>query len=175
MSNVDLSQLPTAGGFQQVFGPPDCYPRIDSKGRPVDVSSDKAVLAHQALQLATFGGPAPWRCSTPVVAYISNNFWRVACPHCGDVPPCGPAHAIACCLHCGAVIDTITYPPDAALIEAALLARPLIANRNWFPDETLEGLVVENQAHAVAIPTDVAAAVGLVTAQDATVAVQVTP
>lgn len=56
---------------------------------------------------------------------------------------CRASHG-GCGLRCG-----VAWPADIADLERVLLARPIPANRNWTPGQTLLQLVAENAAHGI--------------------------
>lgn len=155
---MDLSTIPTFGGYAHVFGPTECYPRVEilfddgrERRQPVDISTDALLLAFHARQLQANARPAQWRWAGPVRAVVHQNFWRVTCPACGDMPPCGPTYSVACCMNCGAILEQVVYPAEWPAIEAALLKRHALATRGWLTHETLADLHAENAAHDVGV------------------------
>lgn len=83
-----------------------------------------------------------------VVAYVSANRWVCDC-ECGAGNATDPAWGFACCFGCGAVHETVRFPPDRAEIERLLLQRPQVSTRHWFPQETVRDLAAENVAHGL--------------------------
>ena len=80
----------------------------------------------------------------PREAYINHGRWVVNCD-CAGAGLTSRAWHVSCCFDCGAVYTKITFPRNAKKIEEALLARPLLKNRNWSRVETLERLLSENE------------------------------
>lgn len=142
--SIDLSALPTTGGYDVIATPTQMYSRPDLR---IVIATPEDLLARHVDALAQFHKPAQWRCSVPVAASISASRWIVICPHCRGGVSCGPAWEIACCFECGAVCDQIVYPENANELEATLLARPGLYTRNWHPAESHEDLVLENLDH----------------------------
>ena len=48
------------------------------------------------------------------------------------------------CLVCRLPLK-VKWPDDVDLIDAALSARPMPVNRNWYPKETVADLIAENK------------------------------
>lgn len=80
-------------------------------------------------------------------ARIENGWWVVDC-ECGAGNATSPEIPIACCFACGAVHETIVFPPTEALetLERLLLARPNAASRWWKPGETFNEVFAENRS-----------------------------
>jgi len=82
------------------------------------------------------------------VASVNHNRWIVLCS-------CGSGCAVdlilhrAWCFECGTIYDGIEVPHDAAAIEALLVKRPKLENRNWIPGESLDQLEDENRQNGV--------------------------
>lgn len=133
------------------------YTRI---GRPREAHEVQTATAYRRwhaaqIQRAKRARPSlPWR--PPFEAQITarpeirQGRWVLACP-CGNAPSYDPDWQLACCVECGAVY-TVAPPPDAAQIEAVLMMRPRMQNRNYLATETVTELRVENLAHGVAWP-----------------------
>lgn len=91
----------------------------------------------------------------PVAARVNHNRWIADCPDCPGaefVWRDGPL--VMLCLAClnggiGHRWRRVLLPPDLPAIEAALLARPLPATRNWATPETVADLLAENAAEGV--------------------------
>ena len=88
-----------------------------------------------------------------VRARIERGRWLADC-ECGGAEYVDLEMPILCCCSCwnradGARWRRIVLPEDRDRIEALLLARPQVQNRNWRPDETAEDLEAENLAHGV--------------------------
>lgn len=77
--------------------------------------------------------------------FVSHGIWKVGCP-CGDFPIYSPEWCYAACFNCGAVFTDVNPAPHYREIEAILLRRPWMAQRNW-TDETVGELHDENLAH----------------------------
>lgn len=88
--------------------------------------------------------------STPVTARIDHGQWLFDCV-CGSGVLTHPAWKVGRCFGCGAVYTGVIFPEDGdrAEIETVLTARPRLANRNWFPWETVQALRDENVLHDV--------------------------
>jgi hypothetical protein len=86
---------------------------------------------------------------TPLVPFVSLGAWVGQCL-CGAGVACHPGWPEARCFACGSVYVAIAWPADRAAIEAALLRRPRMENRNWHQPETVADLLAENIAHGVA-------------------------
>jgi len=89
-----------------------------------------------------------------ISAYVNHGRWVADCPDCnvGLQLPRGVFEVKAefvfvgdKCITCDAP-TRVVMPDDADLIDAALEPRPLI-NRNWYPHETVDDLLVENLLH----------------------------
>jgi hypothetical protein len=137
-----LHNLPVVGGHTRIHGPADVHVQRD---RPIANEND--LLDFHAERLAKFRKPKQWRLSETVPAFISANRWIVLCPHCRGGISCLPDWDAACCFECGAVLDAISFPENYADIEATLLERPGLYNRNYMIGETLRDLVRDNLEH----------------------------
>ena len=89
-----------------------------------------------------------------IPAYVNHGRWVADCPDCrvGLQLPRGVFQVKAefvfvgdKCITCG-VATRVGWPEDADLIDRALEPRELI-NRNWYPHETVDDLIVENLLH----------------------------
>jgi hypothetical protein len=97
-------------------------------------------------------------------AFAEWGMWKACCPR----PGCTNAMMLLrdqltfSCLgpHSCGLEAPITWPADPDAIEAVLAMRPLPANQNWLPGETIEDLLVENAAHDCLDPDLLALAVG---------------
>jgi len=90
-----------------------------------------------------------------VRAEINHGRWIARCA-CGGAEDVSPAEPVFYCLSCGNAdndghVMTIEFPTAAAreAIEAALLKRLEMENRNWQPGESLDDLMGENKAHGL--------------------------
>jgi hypothetical protein len=88
-----------------------------------------------------------------VQAEINHGRWIARCA-CGGAEDVAPAEPVFYCLSCGNAdndghVMTIEFPTDREAIEAALLKRPEMENRNWQPSESVDDLMGENKAHGL--------------------------
>lgn len=93
----------------------------------------------------------PWRdpwvyVGEPKRAIVTGGFWKLLCD-CGNAPSVEPSWKLACCFECGAMYEDVVIPDEWREIEATLLARPLMATRNWLPGETVDELLSETSEH----------------------------
>jgi hypothetical protein len=84
-----------------------------------------------------------------LIARVNYNRWIVDCPDCGGAEFVWSDKLLMLCANCwnGAVNHQwrrVTMPINSAAIEAVLKARPIPANRNWEPHETIKDLEAEN-------------------------------
>lgn len=106
------------------------------------------------------------RTADPLVAEIHHGVWIARCP-CGarGVPRPGSIVDVACplvwCVRCGNQAvgggwRPVLLPPeeDRAAIEAVLLCRPSVEDRNWEPGETLADLAAQNREHGDPVPEE---------------------
>lgn len=117
-------------------------------GRVIDTPA-KFVAFYRAFLQAR--GLQPKASALPLVARVNWGRWLGDCPT-GDLdaPVIDPTWGVAVCLTCGSVFtSSIVLPANAAAIEAALMARPLVHTRNWDNSETLADLLAENAAHGL--------------------------
>lgn len=82
----------------------------------------------------------------PVLAYITLGIWRMRCV-CGEAPSTHPDWRLACCAGCGAIYANVVFPSDRAELEAVLLKRPRVRDRNWLAGWSVADLVAQNVAH----------------------------
>ncbi len=89
-----------------------------------------------------------------IPAEINHGRWIVNCPEpgCRGASLADPARPIFMCPSCwnathGHYWLQVEFPTEREAIEAELLARPLAANRNWVPGESVEQLRRDNAAH----------------------------
>ncbi len=87
-----------------------------------------------------------------VVARVDHGRWLADCPR---QPLCPGAERVRfnisfVCGLCKLGPLWVVFPPDREEIEVELIKRPMAANRNWRPGETLAGLQRENAQHGVA-------------------------
>jgi hypothetical protein len=83
---------------------------------------------------------------------VNASRWIVRCPRCGNAMPGDPDWEMTGCLDCGAFYRPV-YPPreTVVVIEAVLAMRPSFANRHWVPDETIDALIADNEAHGLGV------------------------
>lgn len=77
--------------------------------------------------------------------FVNHGIWKIGCS-CGDHPIYWPEYGEANCFLCGAMFVDVQPPKHYRDIEAILLKRPQMVNRNWTPDETLDDLRAQNLA-----------------------------
>ena len=125
---------------------------------PVHVHGIRTAEEYRALQRrhlhqVRMARPA-WNVPDPQLAtehppvIVSGGKWLIVCP-CGNGPSVHPEWALALCFDCGKVYEGLTMPEDAAGIEAALMQRPHLWQRQWAPGETVGDLLAENAALGV--------------------------
>lgn len=91
----------------------------------------------------------PHDVAEPISARVNHGQWVLMCS-CGAGVLTHPAWRVGRCFSCGAVYTDVVFPDDVAAVEAALVRRPLMENRNWVPGETAEGLQQESLDNGVA-------------------------
>lgn len=89
---------------------------------------------------------APPEFAVPVIA--NENRWVVACPDCNGAQFACRTDRRFMCVECANFATNglwrpVTWPGDAAKIEAELDKRPDMKTRNWVPGETVADLVAE--------------------------------
>ncbi len=89
-------------------------------------------------------------------ARVNWNRWIVECPDCHNAEFGWADEPIFMCTHCwnaavGGRWRRVVFPDGAerGRIEAALLARPVVNNRNWEPGESVGRLRAENRRHGL--------------------------
>lgn len=100
----------------------------------------------------------------PLVARVNHGLWIASCP-CGarGVPTPGGVvwldQPLLWCLRCqnggtGRGWRPVTVPPEGERqrIEAVLLCRPNVADRNWEPHESVADLIAQNREHGDPVP-----------------------
>lgn len=87
--------------------------------------------------------------SVDVVARVDHGRWITDC-ECGAGNAAHPDWGEVRCFGCGAV-HKVTFPERRKQIEGLLLARPVTANRNWLPGETVKDLRRENEEHGIGV------------------------
>lgn len=93
--------------------------------------------------------------AAPLAARIYQGWWIVDCP-CRGADFVWLATPLVWCGSCGnaqlgGLWRRVVLPDETErrAIEAALLARPLHASRNWIPGETVADLLAENAEHGL--------------------------
>ena len=99
-------------------------------------------------------GPPSVQCKgEPVRAYVNWGRWVADCPHCrSGAMVVSRIDPVFWCVKCGMrghEWRSVVFPANADDIEALLVMRPEMANRNWRPGETVDGLRGENRTHDV--------------------------
>lgn len=94
------------------------------------------------------------RAAEPAVAYVNNGRWVADCPDCNSALDLAEGQDRFICGECdNTLLDgwarKLVWPERQPEIEAALSARKLTANRNWWPWETVDDLTAENALHKV--------------------------
>jgi len=90
----------------------------------------------------------------PLLAFVAQGRWVVDCPDCGSnrsmVWSGTPLYMCPHCwnVRCGGELRRVAFPEDRAEVEAALLARPFPADRNYTPGETPHLLDVQTEIMA---------------------------
>lgn len=86
-----------------------------------------------------------------VVAYVNYGKWVADCPDCRGAELVDPEEPIFFCLGCfnreaENRFRRVIFPPAKFRneIENALLDRPALENRNWYPSESVAELIAEN-------------------------------
>lgn len=115
--------------------------------------------------------------ATPMVARVTNGIWVALCD-CGarGIPSPGCVvfldHLLGWCLRCqnaaygrGWRPVIVPVPGMRHQIEAVLLCRPNVGDRNWDPRETIDDLIAQNREHGDPIP-DLRAPIGPVLGPD---------
>lgn len=85
-------------------------------------------------------------------AKANHGRWVVECP-CGAAQLTGKTDRRFYCVECGNALFegkwvAVEWPTNAAAIEEELDRRPMLANRNWIPGETVADLRDETKANA---------------------------
>jgi hypothetical protein len=113
-------------------------------------ASETAVAARFKQQAAKRGQPIT-PAVRPAKAYVNWGRWVADC-ECGASMAVHVDWADARCTDC-LTVYMVLWPghETRAVIEALLLARPVLATRNWIQTETLADLVAENLAHGLPV------------------------
>jgi hypothetical protein len=104
------------------------------------------------------------RSAVPMTARINHGVWIASC-ECGAEGHPSPGcvvyldNPIGWCVRCGNRAHGGMWRPimvpgadERAAIEAVLLCRPSLSDRNWQPGETVDELIAQNLAHGDPIP-----------------------
>ena len=88
---------------------------------------------------------------------VDRGLWKAKCPTCSGYTVVRRNVLTHICYPCwdqpdGPYWRTLEWPDDVADIESMLLCRPNVANRNWYPPETVADLSAENIANGVRLP-----------------------
>lgn len=112
-----------------------------------------AKFVEMATEQQWHGAKVNWSFRGNCKAQISNSSWIVKCPYCANAiihEPGAPFYCSNCLMEANdGFALTVEYPENRAEIEAVLLKRPVPANRNWVPKETLADLEKENADHGI--------------------------
>jgi hypothetical protein len=91
----------------------------------------------------------------PLPVEVNHGRWIASCPYCRGALLMDESEPFFCpdCLMVanGGYARPVLWPENVAEIEAALLARPNPANRNWTMVETVDALRAENLAHGLEV------------------------
>lgn len=124
---------------------------LEDTYRPVPGHRDAPARVQHAHRFAG-GRPIPCERNAdlpPLVPVVNHGRWIIECP-CGnaDVAPDDGWFLCVSCWNAGVGGEwrPVRFPFLRTGIEAALIVRPA-GNRNWRPPETVDQLVVENDAH----------------------------
>lgn len=87
-----------------------------------------------------------------VIAVVRQGRWMTACPFCTSWQHASSTEHWFFCAACmnglvGNLAVPVVWPEEAGEIEAVLLERPFIVNRNWEPHETVDDLRRENDLY----------------------------
>lgn len=84
-------------------------------------------------------------------ALMNHGRWIVKCPWCNGAELAAPDFYCHSCKNAGNLGKPmpVVWPSSRLLIEAILLKRPDVINRNWLPGETIEMLRDENIEHGI--------------------------
>lgn len=130
-------------GVERIFDTPESLPL-----RP-DPSIWPAFL-HPEVSLARMFEPALGYAAGPQVAVrVNHGVWQACCPFCPSAQHASLSDRWFYCALChnepaGRLLLPVVVPDSAARIDELLSARPNVANRNWEPWETVDGLEAEN-------------------------------
>jgi hypothetical protein len=106
-------------------------------------ASDRRKIATNLAELNLTAHPIP----APAYAFISEGRWVANCDECNGAEFVTEEQPMVCGT-CGAVSQVI-WPDDVDGIEAVLVKRPKVVNRNYLPGETVALLKAENKMHGV--------------------------
>ena len=86
-----------------------------------------------------------------VQAFVNHGRWMWRCPDCPEAQVASHDDRRAFCCGCfngGGGYHEVLFPDEATFgaLESLLAQRPLLASRNWTPEETLDKLQLENIA-----------------------------
>lgn len=89
-----------------------------------------------------------------IQAYVNHGRWVADCPFCTGAERVSLDRPQFMCLSCfnaaaGGRWLRMRLPRWRGLIEAELLKRPRVQNRNWRPGETVASLRKENREHGI--------------------------
>jgi hypothetical protein len=92
----------------------------------------------------------------PIPVRVNHGRWVWECPLCHGAEMAFKDLPVGYCwtcgnVWCGGLWVPLAFPAESAEIEGALAARPLAQTRNWYPDESVDDLHVENRERAAEI------------------------
>jgi hypothetical protein len=116
--------------------------------------ANRAGVVVPALDAIAEGAP-------PLAARLYADQWIVTCDRCGSASYCWPDAPLFLCAECfngtdGGLWRRVTVPDRDTRqeIEAITGMRPLPAQRNWLPGETVDDLRRENGEHGHPVPPE---------------------
>lgn len=123
-------------------------------GLPGLTAPERIVLKHWPAA-TRLGFPSSTETSVHALAEVNHGRWIVRCPWCATAQNASADDHRFFCTECsngaaGGQWITVEWPEDREEIEAALGCRPLPANRNWVPGESVAELWRDNADHEVA-------------------------
>src|ERR1039458_2633890 len=119
-------------------------------------AAERIVLAHWQMETNGFNVTLPRMVSNKATAFarVCHGVWIVDCPWCKSAQKASRVDHRFFCVECenNAVKNAwipVTWPEEWQVIEMLLGSRPIPANQNWFPYETLADLQAENEKYGV--------------------------
>lgn len=127
-------------------------------GRHEGIPLAFSVEHHQAAKARAVGQAVEPRptpdtlASYAIRAHVNYGRWIAECPNCASAQVVSPEDPRFWCVECGneyigGAWAELSFPTDLDGIERLLMQRPFTRNRNWLPDESVDDLIAENEAH----------------------------